>query len=62
MLFNRDLNLLVRINEMRNEQLHRIEDRFIKIRKEKVTKEDCLASQRRIEHLRKVFKGEGGDM
>lgn len=58
-LFNRDLNLLCRIEEMRKAQKIEIEERKLRRWHENVGSKSCFASQRRVSHLREVFVGKG---
>lgn len=57
-LLNRDLNLLCRIGKMRKKQIREREDRRKRIWRKKAIKESCLASQRKVAHLREVLKSE----
>ena len=59
MLFNRDLNLLCRIEEMCRAQIAEKEDRQFRKWQEKVVKKNCLASKRKVAHLREVLAGKG---
>jgi hypothetical protein len=58
-LFNRDLNLLCRIEEMRKAQVAEQDDRLLRKWEEKVINANCLASRRKVAYLRELFKGEG---
>ncbi len=56
-LFNRDLNLLCRIDEMRKAQKIEIEERKLRRWHVNVGSKSCFASQRRVSHLRELFAG-----
>lgn len=55
-LFNRDKNLLCRIGEMRKAQIVEKKSRYLNPWQEKVRKDNCFASRRKVAHLREVFK------